>query len=161
MKDNISEDDISRFTEQANKYKVLAKDEEKILIALAQQDPPDMKAKTKLVKHNIRLVIKIAKRYLGQGLTFEDLIQEGLMGFLKGVEKFDLNKRVNGKALALSTYATWWIRQGITRAIDNTSRTIRSSYTQIRRVPELLRNNIGNLEQIMEEILLIKSLKKL
>ena len=73
-----------------------------------------------LLKHNIRLVIKYAKKYSNQGLEFQDLIQEGLMGFKTGVEKFDLSRN-----LKLSTYATWWIRQHITRALDTTSRLVR------------------------------------
>jgi RNA polymerase primary sigma factor len=122
-------DDITMFTIEASKYEVLTKDKEKILIALAQQEPPDELAWAKLTKHNIKLVISIAKKYVGQGLAFEDLIQEGMMGLMKGIDKFDLEKRVAGKPLALSTYATWWIRQTITRAIDNTSRWYSCSYS--------------------------------
>lgn len=127
-------DDITPFTKQASKYAVLTKDEEKRLIALAQADPPDKAAWDKLIKHNIKLVIHIAKKYTNQGLSFEDLIQEGLCGLVTAIQKFDLRRG------ALSTYATWWIRQAITRAIDNTSRSVRipihrlNEYRVVRRV---------------------------
>lgn len=127
-------DDITQFTRVASKYEVLSKDEEKRLIALAQQKPPDIAAWDKLIKHNIKLVIHIAKKYTNQGLSFEDLIQEGLCGLVIAIEKFDLKRG------ALSTYATWWIRQAITRAIDNTSRSVRipihrlNEYRVVRRV---------------------------
>jgi RNA polymerase sigma factor (sigma-70 family) len=117
-----------------SKYKVLSKPEEKILIAAAQADPPDKVAWDKLIRHNIGLVIKIAKRHTNQGLEFSDLIQEGLYGLIIAIQKFDLKRG------ALSTYATWWIRQAITRAIDNTSRSVRipihklNEYRIVRRV---------------------------
>ena len=127
-------EDISQFTKLATKYKVLDKPEEKRLIALAQKTPPDASAWNKLIRHNYKLVIHIAKRYTNQGLSFEDLIQEGLIGLCIAIQKFDLNQG------ALSTYATWWIRQAITRAIDNNSRPIRipihklNEYRVVRRV---------------------------
>lgn len=127
-------DDITAFTKLTSRFKVLPKDEEKRLIALAQEDPPNVEAWDKLVRHNIALVIHIAKKYQNQGLPFEDLLQEGLIGLLTAIHKFDLKRG------ALSTYATWWIRQAITRAIDNNSRAIRipihklNEYRVIRRV---------------------------
>lgn len=87
-------DDISRFTSLASKYEVLTKEEERVLIALAQQSPPDASAWNKLIRHNLKLVISIAKKYINQGLSFEDLIQEGTIGLVKSIEKFDLNKTV-------------------------------------------------------------------
>jgi RNA polymerase primary sigma factor len=116
-------EDITEFTKRASKYEVLSKPEEKELIKLAQQG--NLKAWDRLIKHNIKLVISIAKKYTQQGLSFEDLIQEGMVGLVTAIQKFDLNKTHEGKPLALSTYATWWIRQHITRAIANTSRLIR------------------------------------
>jgi RNA polymerase primary sigma factor len=130
----VAGEDIQAFTKIASKYAVLTKEEEKRLIALAQQDPPDKDAWDKLIKHNIKLVIHIAKKYTNQGLTFEDLIQEGICGLIISIQKFDLRRG------ALSTYATWWIRQAITRAIDNTSRSVRipihrlNEYRVVRRV---------------------------
>lgn len=112
----------------------MTKDEEKRLIALAQLDPPDQAAWDRLVKHNVALVISIAKKYQNQGLPFEDLLQEGIIGLCISIGKFDLSRG------ALSTYATWWIRQAITRAIDNNSRPIRipihklNEYRVVRRV---------------------------
>lgn len=130
----MSNDDITFFTAVASKYAVLTKPEEKRLIALAQQVPPDESAWNLLIRHNYKLVIHIAKKYTNQGLDFADLIEEGLCGLVIAIEKFDLNRG------ALSTYATWWIRQAITRAIDNTSRSVRipihrlNEYRIVRRV---------------------------
>lgn len=119
-----SSEDISYFTALATKYKVLSHEEERNLVKRAQDDPKDH-AWDILIKHNIRLVISIAKRYLNKGLSFEDLVQEGTLGLMEGITKFDLDRTYNGKHLKLSTYATNWIKQRITRAIANTSRLIR------------------------------------
>ena len=110
----LTEEDIAEYTVMAAKYRLLTKPEERELITRAQQG--DKKAKDLLIKHNIRLVISIAKKYIGQGLPFPDLLQEGCLGLKKSVEKFDLARTDKGRPLALSTYANWWIRQGITRS---------------------------------------------
>ncbi len=106
----LTEEDIGNFAILASKYRLLTKPEERELLIKAQKG--DEKAKNLLIKHNLRLVISIAKKYIGQGLPFPDLIQEGSLGAKKAAEKFDLKKTFNNKPLAFSTYATWWIRTG-------------------------------------------------
>lgn len=121
----MSNDDINRYVKEATKYKVLSHSEERSLLTKAKFESDD-RAWDKLIKHNIKLVISIAKKYTNRGLTFEDLIQEGLIGLVVGINKFDMEKTNDeGKPLKLSTYATNWIKQRITREIANTSRTIR------------------------------------
>lgn len=93
-------DDISRFTAIASRYEVLTKVEERELLAKAKADPPDLHAWEKLIRHNLKLVISIAKKYIGQGVTFEDLIQEGLIGLVKAIEKFDLDKKVRRQTIS-------------------------------------------------------------
>lgn len=117
-------DDILHYIKIGNKNKVLSQAEERALLTKAQGNPKDP-AWELLVKHNLRLVISIAKRYTNKGLTFEDLIQEGMLGLMDGIAKFDMTRTFNGKYLKLSTYATSWIKQRITRALANTSRLIR------------------------------------
>ena len=123
--DNGQEDeaytiDIFRmYLKEIGKIKLLTPEEEYDL-AKKMADEGDEEAKKKLIESNLRLVVKIAKRHQGKGLTFLELIQEGNIGLIKGVERFDYNK-----GFKLSTYATWWIRQAITRAISNKGRNIR------------------------------------
>jgi len=123
--DNGQEDeaytiDIFRmYLKEIGKIKLLTPEEEYDL-AKKMADEGDKEAKKKLIESNLRLVVKIAKRHQGKGLTFLELIQEGNIGLIKGVERFDYNK-----GFKLSTYATWWIRQAITRAISDKGRNIR------------------------------------
>ena len=123
--DNGQEDeaytiDIFRmYLKEIGKIKLLTPEEEYDL-AKKMADEGDEEAKKKLIESNLRLVVKIAKRHQGKGLTFLELIQEGNIGLIKGVERFDYNK-----GFKLSTYATWWIRQAIIRAISNKGRNIR------------------------------------
>ncbi len=117
--DNVQiEDSLKLYLLDIGKYSLLTKEEEVELSK--RKDFGDKEAKTKLAEHNLRLVVSIAKHYLGRGLSFQDLIQEGNEGLLRAVERFDYRK-----GYRFSTYATWWIRQSITRAIADKGRTIR------------------------------------
>ena len=117
--DGVSiEDPVRMYLKEIGKVPLLSADEE---IKLAQRmEEGDEAAKKKLAEANLRLVVSIAKRYVGRGMLFLDLIQEGNLGLIKAVEKFDYRK-----GYKFSTYATWWIRQAITRAIADQARTIR------------------------------------
>ena len=114
----LSDDPVKMYLKEIGSYPLLTIEEE---IELAQRiEENDSRAKKKLTESNLRLVVSIAKRYVGRGLSFLDLIQEGNLGLIKAVDKFDYRK-----GYKFSTYATWWIRQAITRAIADQSRTIR------------------------------------
>lgn len=114
----MSDDPVKLYLKEIGNYPLLSIDEE---IALAKKiEEEDDSAKKLLTESNLRLVVSIAKRYVGRGLSFLDLIQEGNLGLIKAVEKFDYTK-----GYKFSTYATWWIRQAITRSIADQSRTIR------------------------------------
>ena len=112
------EDPVRMYLKEIGKVPLLSAEEE---IELAQRmEEGDQEAKKRLAEANLRLVVSIAKRYVGRGMLFLDLIQEGNLGLIKAVEKFDYRK-----GYKFSTYATWWIRQAITRAIADQARTIR------------------------------------
>ena len=113
----MSSDIVNEYLKEIGKYKLLEKEEE---IELGKRKDVDDEAFAKLANHNLRLVVSIAKRYTGRGLVFIDLIQEGNLGLIKAVEKYDYTRGTK-----FSTMATWWIRQAITRAIADKSRTIR------------------------------------
>jgi RNA polymerase primary sigma factor len=109
---------VRLFLNEIGRYPLLTADEE---IALAKRiEKGDREARDQMIRSNLRLVVSIAKRYQGRGLSFLDLIQEGMLGLIRGVEKFDWRR-----GFKFSTYGTWWIRQAIGRAIHNHSRTIR------------------------------------
>lgn len=113
-----SDDAIKLYLKEIQKTKLLTAEEER---ALARRiDSGDMAARDHMIESNLRLVVKIAKRYMNRGLPFLDLIEEGNLGLIKAVERFKLSKECR-----FSTYATWWIRQSIERALVNQSRTIR------------------------------------
>ncbi len=118
-----NEDDLLQmYLKDIGKVKLLSSKEEKILGKQIKEGRPTQAdiAKRKLIQANLRLVVSIAKKYIGQGVLFMDLVQEGSLGLIKAAEKFDYSKNFK-----FSTYATWWIKQTIIRAISNSSRTIR------------------------------------
>ena len=112
------EDSVKQYLKEIGKYPLLTAKQEQELAKKSKEN--DKYAAKKLAEHNLRLVVSIAKKYVGRGLNFLDLIQEGNLGLLKAIEKFDVDK-----GYRFSTYATWWIRQAITRGISDSSRTIR------------------------------------
>ncbi len=119
LDDDISTDDpVKLYLHEIGKIKLLSEQEERELAR--RKSEGDEEAKRRLIEANLRLVVSIAKRYANRGMSFLDLVQEGNLGLMKGVEKFDYNM-----GYKLSTYATWWIRQSVTRALADQSRTIR------------------------------------
>ena len=131
--EGISIDDpVRMYLKEIGKVPLLSADEE---IELAQRmEEGDEDAKHRLCEANLRLVVSIAKRYVGRGMLFLDLIQEGNLGLIKAVEKFDYRK-----GYKFSTYATWWIRQAITRAIADQARTIRIPVHMVETINKLIR----------------------
>ena len=131
--DGISIDDpVRMYLKEIGKVPLLTAQEE---IELAKRmEQGDEEAKKKLAESNLRLVVSIAKRYVGRGMLFLDLIQEGNLGLIKAVEKFDYRK-----GYKFSTYATWWIRQAITRAIADQARTIRIPVHMVETINKLIR----------------------
>jgi RNA polymerase primary sigma factor len=131
--DNVSlKDPIKMYLREIGKIPLLTPSQERELARRAQMG--NERAKKKLIESNLRLVVSIAKRYIGRGLSFLDLIQEGNIGLLKAVEKFDWRK-----GYKFSTYATWWIRQAITRAIADQARTIRIPVHMVETINKLNR----------------------
>ncbi len=131
--EGISIDDpVRMYLKEIGKVPLLSADEE---IELAKRmEEGDIEAKRRLSEANLRLVVSIAKRYVGRGMLFLDLIQEGNLGLIKAVEKFDYRK-----GYKFSTYATWWIRQAITRAIADQARTIRIPVHMVETINKLIR----------------------
>lgn len=126
------EDPVRMYLKEIGKVPLLSAEEE---IKLAEQmEQGDEEAKKRLAEANLRLVVSIAKRYVGRGMLFLDLIQEGNLGLIKAVEKFDYRK-----GYKFSTYATWWIRQAITRAIADQARTIRIPVHMVETINRLIR----------------------
>ena len=120
------------YLKEIGRVNLLSAQEE---IELAKKiEQGDEVAKSRLAEANLRLVVSIAKRYVGRGMLFLDLIQEGNMGLIKAVEKFDFSK-----GFKFSTYATWWIRQAITRAIADQARTIRIPVHMVETINKLIR----------------------
>lgn len=136
-KDTASEDAIKVYLREIQRSSLLTADEEKELARRINEG--DEKARERMIEANLRLVVKIAKRYMNRGLPFLDLIEEGNMGLIKAVERFKLSKECR-----FSTYATWWIRQSIERALVNQSRTIR--------LPVHVSDDINKLIKISREM---------
>ena len=143
--DGISiEDPVRMYLKQIGKVPLLSAEEE---IELAQRmEDGDEDAKKRLAEANLRLVVSIAKRYVGRGMLFLDLIQEGNLGLIKAVEKFDYRK-----GYKFSTYATWWIRQAITRAIADQARTIRIPVHMVETINKLIRVSRQLLQELGRE----------
>ncbi|KOF55745.1 RNA polymerase sigma factor RpoD [Clostridium guangxiense] len=138
------DDPVRMYLKEIGKVPLLAPDEE---INLAQRiEKGDQYAKKKLAEANLRLVVSIAKRYVGRGMLFLDLIQEGNLGLIKAVEKFDYRK-----GYKFSTYATWWIRQAITRAIADQARTIRIPVHMVETINKLIRVSRSLLQELGRE----------
>ena len=140
--EGISIDDpVRMYLKEIGKVPLLSSDEE---IELAKRmEQGDEEAKRRLAEANLRLVVSIAKRYVGRGMLFLDLIQEGNLGLIKAVEKFDFRK-----GFKFSTYATWWIRQAITRAIADQARTIRIPVHMVETINKLIRVS----RQLLQEL---------
>ncbi len=142
--DDVSDDSVRLYLREIGKIPLLNAEEE---LALAQKVVAgDKRAKDKMAEANMRLVVSIAKRYSGRGLDFLDLIQEGNTGLLRAVEKFDPDK-----GFKFSTYATWWIRQAITRAIADQARTIRIPVHMVETINKLLRTQRRMTQELNRE----------
>ena len=138
------EDPVRMYLKEIGKVPLLSAEEE---IKLAQRmEQGDESAKKRLAEANLRLVVSIAKRYVGRGMLFLDLIQEGNLGLIKAVEKFDYRK-----GYKFSTYATWWIRQAITRAIADQARTIRIPVHMVETINKLIRVSRQLLQELGRE----------
>ena len=131
-KDVNINDPVRMYLKEIGRISLLSAEEERELSIRSAQG--DEMAKNKLAESNLRLVVSIAKRYVGRGLLFLDLIQEGNMGLMKAVEKFDYDK-----GYKFSTYATWWIRQAITRALADQARTIRVPVHMVETINKMVR----------------------
>ena len=138
------EDPVRMYLKEIGKVSLLTADEE---IELAKRmEQGDEEAKKRLAEANLRLVVSIAKRYVGRGMLFLDLIQEGNLGLIKAVEKFDYRK-----GYKFSTYATWWIRQAITSAIADQARTIRIPVHMVETINKLIRVSRQLLQELGRE----------
>ena len=138
------DDPVRMYLKEIGRVPLLSAEEE-IKLAKRMEDG-DLEAQKRLAEANLRLVVSIAKRYVGRGMLFLDLIQEGNLGLIKAVEKFDYNK-----GYKFSTYATWWIRQAITRAIADQARTIRIPVHMVETINKLIRVSRQLLQSLGRE----------
>ncbi len=144
LDDDVADDSVRLYLREIGKIPLLSSEEE---LALAQRVVSgDKDAKDQMAEANMRLVVSIAKRYVGRGLDLLDLIQEGNTGLLRAVEKFDPDK-----GFKFSTYATWWIRQAITRAIADQARTIRIPVHMVETINKLLRTQRRLTQELNRE----------
>ena len=143
--ENLNVDDpVKMFLKEIGKIRLLTYEEENILAEKMLKG--DKEAKKQLIESNLRLVVSIAKKYIGRGMHFLDLIQEGNLGLIKAVDKFD-----QSKGYKFSTYATWWIRQAITRAIADQARTIRIPVHMVETINKLIRTSRHLLQTLGRE----------
>ncbi|MBQ0012549.1 MAG: RNA polymerase sigma factor RpoD [Clostridiales bacterium] len=143
--DGIGMDDpVRMYLKEIGKVPLLNADQEQELAKKMMEGDED--AKAQLIEANLRLVVSIAKRYLGRGMQFLDLIQEGNLGLIKAVDKFD-----HSKGFKFSTYATWWIRQAITRAIADQARTIRIPVHMVETINRLVREQRALIQELGRE----------
>ena len=140
----LVDDPVRMYLKEIGKVELLTASAEKELAA--RMEAGDEEAKQHLIEANLRLVVSIAKRYTGRGMQFLDLIQEGNLGLIKAVDKFDYHK-----GFKFSTYATWWIRQAITRAIADQARTIRIPVHMVETINKLIRNQRHLLQELGRE----------
>ena len=144
LDDSPLTDPVRMYLREIGKVSLLTAEEE---VVLAQRmEEGDIKAKQKLVDANLRLVVSIAKKYIGRGMLFLDLIQEGNLGLIRAVEKFDYRR-----GFKFSTYATWWIRQAITRAIADQARTIRVPVHMVETINKMVRISRQLVQQLGRE----------
>ena len=144
LKDRTVADPVRMYLKEIGRIPLLNREEE---IRLAQKvEAGDPKAKQDLIDANLRLVVSIAKKYIGRGMTFLDLIQEGNKGLIRAVEKFDWTK-----GFKFSTYATWWIRQAITRSIADQARTIRIPVHLVETINKLMRTSRRLMQDLGRE----------
>ena len=134
----IEDDTLQTYLKEIGKISLLKSEEERNLGKLIKEQNSDI-AKRKLIQANLRLVVSIAKKYIGQGVNFMDLVQEGSIGLIRAAEKFDYSKNFK-----FSTYATWWIKQSIIRAIANYSKSIR--------IPVHMSDKIRKYKRIYNEL---------
>jgi RNA polymerase primary sigma factor len=143
--DSVSLDDpVRMYLKEIGRVALLRAEQEVAYAKLIEQGDED--AKNALTEANLRLVVSIAKKYIGRGMSFLDLIQEGNMGLIRAVEKFDYHK-----GFKFSTYATWWIRQAITRAIADQARTIRIPVHMVETINKLVRVSRRLLQELGRE----------
>jgi len=144
LTDQSINDPVRMYLREIGRISLLKREEE---ITLAQKvDAGEQWAKDKLIKSNLRLVVSIAKKYMGRGMSFLDLIQEGNKGLIRAVEKYDWTK-----GYKFSTYATWWIRQAITRAIADQARTIRIPVHMVETINKLIRTQRRLMQELGRE----------
>ena len=138
------DDPVRMYLKEIGKVPLLTAEQEQDLAQRMLEGDED--AKSQLIEANLRLVVSIAKRYLGRGMQFLDLIQEGNLGLIKAVDKFD-----HSKGFKFSTYATWWIRQAITRAIADQARTIRIPVHMVETINRLVREQRALIQELGRE----------